>query len=199
LRVLPLYAELQIGEAIHAQGHVAHGAPDLRVATMPAHYEELVRRDLPLEADEVERLRGFAARFRTLCDELAAAGVPESIQHDDLHGKNVYLLEERMRILDWGDASVSHPFASLVVTFRFLEEINRLPPGDPRFPRLRDAYLEPWGPGLTETFSLATRVGRFAHAIAWARQRDALPAPERAGFDQWFGVVLRRALAKTLE
>ena len=38
---------------------------------------------------------------------------------------------ERPRVLDWGDASISHPFASLVVTFRFLEEVTGLPPGDP--------------------------------------------------------------------
>ena len=52
---------------------------------------------------------------------------------------NVYAQGERLRLLDWGDASISHPFASLVVTFRFLEERNRLPRADPWFARLRDA------------------------------------------------------------
>ena len=104
-----------------------------------------------------------------------------------------------MRLLDWGEASISHPCASLVVTFRFLEEINKLPPGDPWFARLRDAYLEPWGRGLTGAFALAIRVGTFAHTIAWARQRDALPEEARAGFDRGFQIVLRRAVARTLE
>ena len=35
---------------------------------------------------------------------------------------------------------------------RFLEQVNGLPPSDPWFTRLRDAYLEPWGSGLTDTF-----------------------------------------------
>jgi hypothetical protein len=83
--------------------------------------------------------------------------------------------------------------------FRFLEEINGLPPGDPWFARLRDAYLEPWGRGLTGTFVLALRVGTFAHTFAWARQRDHLPAQARPEFDTWFAVVLRRALANTIE
>ena len=39
-----------------------------------------------------------------------------------------------MRILDWGDSSISHPFASLFVTFRFLEEITHLSPDDAWFP-----------------------------------------------------------------
>jgi hypothetical protein len=197
LAVLPRYAELQRGEATHTHDHLAHGVPDLRVATLPARYQDLLRRELPLERDELGRLRGFAPRFAALCGELAAHEIPETVQHDDLHMANVYAQGGRLRLLDWGDASISHPFASLVVTFRFLEERNQLPPADPWFGRLRDAYLEPWGGGLAGTFALAIRVGAFAHAIAWARQRDYLPQAARPEFDRWFQVVLRRAVART--
>ena len=199
LVALPLYAELQRGEAAHTHDHLAHGVPDLRVATLPARYEDLLQHDLPLESDEIGRLRRFAARFAELCGELAAHDVPETVQHDDLHAANVYAQSERPRLLDWGDASISHPFASLVVTFRFLEETNKLPPADPWFARLRDAYLEPWGRGLAGAFALAFRVGTFAHTFAWARQRDAMPEEARPEFDRWFPIVLRRAVAQTLE
>lgn len=119
--------------------------------------------------------------------------------HDDLHANNLYVDGTRLRVLDWGDASISHPFASLVVTSRFLEEIDGLPPGDPWFARLRDAYLEPWGDGFADVFTLAMRVGTFAHAIAWSRQRDALPLEERPEFDTGFVIILRRAVAQTAE
>jgi hypothetical protein len=110
---------------------------------------------------------------------------------------SVYRLNKRFRVLDWGDSSVSHPFFSLVVTFRFLEERTGLQPHDRWFARLRDAYLEPWGNDHDELFDLALRIGRFAHAIAWARQREFLLPPERSAFDNWFAQVLRRALAVT--
>jgi hypothetical protein len=197
LAALPLYAELQRGEAAHAHDHLAHGVPDLRVPTLPARYEGLLRRNLPLEPEEILRLREFGTRFADSCDQLAALGIPESVQHDDLHAANIYT-RDRLRILDWGDSSISHPFMSLVVTYRFLEETNHLSPRDPWFARLRDAYLEPWGGGdLVGTFDLAIRVGAFAHAIAWARQRDALPASARAEFDEGFAIILRRAVART--
>jgi hypothetical protein len=199
LVVLPLYAELQRGEAAHTREHLAHGVPDLRVATLPARYEDLLQRDLPLERYELDRLHAFAPRFTELCEEVTAYDLPETVQHDDLHHANVYAQGERLRLLDWGDASISHPFASLVVTFRFLDEINKLPPGDPWFARLRDAYLEPWGRGLTGAFELAIRVGSFAHTFAWARQRDHLPEDARPEFDRWFATVLRRAIAQTRE
>jgi hypothetical protein len=196
LAVLPHYAELQRGEATHTHDHLAHGVPELRVATLPARYDDLLRRELPLEGEEVDRLRAFAPRLAELCGELVVHDVPETIQHDDLHMANVYEQDGRLRVLDWGDSSISHPFASLVVTFRFLEEVTGLPPGDPWFARLRDAYLEPWGRGLEDVFALAMRVGSVAHAIAWLRQRDHLPETELAEFDRWFPVILRRAIAQ---
>jgi hypothetical protein len=199
LVALPLYAELQRGEAAHTREHLAHHVPDLRVATLPARYEDLLQHDLPLESDEIRQLRRFAARFAELCGELTAHNVPETVQHDDLHGANLYEQGARLRLLDWGDASIAHPFGSLAVAFRFLEEINRLAPADPWFARLRDAYLEPWGRGVAGAFLLAIRVGTFAHAFAWARQRDALPEEARAEFDREFQTVLRRAVAQTLE
>lgn len=194
VQILPRYAELQRGEATHAGDHLSHGVPDLRVATLPAGYAEMLTEDLPLEREEVDRLRRYAAPFAEASEELAAVAVPETIQHDDLHMNNVYERDGRLRLLDWGDSSVSHPFMSLIATFRFLEERNGLEPGDPWCGRLRDAYLEPWGSGLTETFALALRVGTFAHAIAALRQRSRLPAA-RHQIDQDLAVRLRRALA----
>jgi len=198
LVALPLYAELQRGEAAHMHDHLAAGVPDLRVATLPARYDGLLQGELPLEREESDRLHALAPRFAELCAELAAHNVPETVQHDDLHMKNVYAKGEQLRVLDWGDTSISHPFVSLVVTFRFLEKVTKLLPGDPWFARLRDVYLEPWGPGFEAVFALAMRVGTVAHAIAWLRQRDHLLATERSEFDRGFAIVLRRAIAQIL-
>ena len=196
LQSLPSYAELQRGEARHARDHLAHGVPGLGVETLPTRFPELLRPDLPLTTRERDRLKAFESTFARWCADLADADVGESIQHDDLHHGNLYVDQGRPRFLDWGDSSIGHPFASLVVTFRFLERINGLDPSDPWFARLRDAYLEPWGGRQhRETFDLAMRVGRFAHAIAWIRQHDAIAdAAKRAEFDEEYAVVLRRAL-----
>jgi hypothetical protein len=195
LSILPLYAELQRGEADYVVGHVALGVPDLRVETLPARYDELLNPDLPL-GDYRERLAAFAPRFEQLCGELASERVPETIQHDDLHMNNVYAKGDRLRVLDWGDSSVSHPFASLVATFRFLEERNGITRSDPWGIRIRDAYLEPWGSGLAEVFELAVCVGTFAHVIAAVRQRAVLEGAAREHFDQDLAIRLRRAVAQ---
>jgi hypothetical protein len=195
LRVLPRYAELQRGEAAVAVDHLAHGVPDLRTTELPARFRDLGRRELPIGATESAALRRLAARFEALCGELAAGPVADSVQHDDLHVNAVFVRDDALRVLDWGDASIGHPLFSLVVTFRFLREENGLDPADPWFPRLRDAYLEPWGRDLVPLFELAQRVGTVAHAFTWLRHRDVMDAAARREFDELFPGVLRSAIA----
>jgi hypothetical protein len=196
LEVLPRYAELQKGERAHGDEHLARGVPDLRLAALPVAYQRLVQHDLPLEPEEEERVAAFAPRFAEQCAQFAAVGIGESVQHDDLHLANLFVDSAgRLRVVDWGDSSIAHPFFSLVVTFRFLGSFNHLPPGDPWFTKLRDAYLEPWGRGHEEAFDLAIRVGWFAHAVAWTRQRAPLPGDAKVEFDQDFARILRSALA----
>jgi hypothetical protein len=195
LALLPRYAELQRGEATYTCDHLHNAVPDLRTATLPGRYEALLHENLPLDVVEIARLRRFAGRFEQLCAELAAAGIPETVQHDDLHMNNVYVRNGTIRVTDWGDSCVSHPFASLVAPFRFLEERNGLAARDPWFQRLRDAYLEPWGTGLGEVFVLAIQVGSFAYAIAPQGQRQTLSGRPRVDFDVDLSARLRRALA----
>ena len=196
IELLPRYVELQRGEVAYVDDHLAHGVPDLRVATLAERYDELLAEDLPVSPAERRALTEFAPVFARLCGELPSDGPGDSIQHDDLHMHNVYRQGDRLRVLDWGDSSISHPFASLVTTFRFLEERNGLAADDPSMVRVRDAYLEGWGTGLTGLFDLAMRVGGFAHAIAELRQRRALSGPARAIFDDDLQVWLRRALRR---
>lgn len=193
LEILPLYAELQRGEATRIFDHLAHGVPDLRVESLPARFDELLKRDLPLSSQDRQRLRAFSPRFEQLCGELSSQSIPDTVQHDDLHMNNVYVNGDRLRVLDWGDSSISHPFASLVATFRFLEERNGITADDPWYTRIRDAYLEPWGIGLTDVLDLALRVGTIAHAIAAIRQRTGLRGAARARFDQDLAIRLKRA------
>jgi hypothetical protein len=181
LSLLPAYAELQRGEAAHVAEHLDGGVPDRRLASFPSLYEEMLAHDLPLSAADYARLRAFGPAFAELCDELEAAGVSATMQHDDLHGNNIYPYNGGTRILDWGDSCVSHPFLTLFVTYLHLEKMEGLPRGDHWFGRLRDAYLEPWGrpTELRETFELAQRLGPFAHVFKELRVIDAIPERER--------------------
>jgi hypothetical protein len=91
-------------------------------------------------------------------------------------------------LTDWGDAAVTHPFFSLVVTSRWVTGED--------FERVCEAYLEPWS-GDDGTFELALRIGHIAHCFTWLRHRDAMPADFLKQFDEWFPRVLASAVAQT--
>jgi len=110
--MLRAYAELQRGAAAHVDALLANGAYDNR----PGHVVERARglmRYLPpdLAAELEARLPQVAERI----DRLAASRLPATIDHGDLHDANVFSSEGHVRILDWGDSAVAHPFFTLSV------------------------------------------------------------------------------------
>ena len=165
--MLQAYAVLQRTVAPHGPDMIALGVPDLRPAAMPAQLASLLA-DPRVAADLGDRRARVP--FDDWCAELAADGLPASVQHDDLHDDNVFA---DGRFFDWGDASVGHPFGSLLVTLRSFggSPAERI--------RLRDAYLEVWGDlagpaELLRSAELACRVGPVSRALAWQRcLRDA--------------------------
>ena len=121
-------------------------------------------------------------RFATLCLELAAFGIPETIQHDDLHDGNIFAGERGYRIFDWGDSVAAHPFLSLVVALRGIAYRFELGDRDPDLERLRDAYLERFtaygtAAELRHAAELAEPLGMLSRAWSWWRVASNVPDP----------------------
>jgi Phosphotransferase enzyme family len=172
-RVLPEYARLQIEVAPHAGELLAFGVPDERLAVLPDLLQELLaRRPHGLTDDEHRQALAALPRFEEMCKELADDGLPETIQHDDLHDGQVFVRDGRYLVFDWGDSCVSHPLLSLTVNLRSVAWRLDLEPGGPELRRLRDIYLEPFGRG-PEIADIAYRVGTVARGIAWDRMVSA--------------------------
>jgi hypothetical protein len=176
-RLLPEYARLQIEVAPHADEFLRLGAPDHRLTVLPAQLRELLetRPALTEAADPLPR-------FEEMCGALAAPGIPETIQHDDLHDGQVFVRDGRYFVFDWGDSCVSHPFHSLTVILRAIAWKLDLPPGGHELERLRDAYLEPFG-ASAELGDLAYRTGTIARALSWHRMITAPGEPEHLNED----------------
>ena len=125
----------------------------------------------------MRRFRALAPRVRELCDELAALRIPDSIQHDDLHDAQIYVdpADGGLRILDWGDACVSHPFFSMSVTLEGViawgvDDVQ----GSVDVAPYAAAYLEPFtGFGshaeLREALRVALRLGWICRVVNLCR------------------------------
>ena len=169
LDVLPLYAGVQVDLAGHVDELLALGAPDLRLATLALKYERLLDELEGLSPEESRRLRGLVPHVVELCDELAAYGVPETIQHDDFHDGQVYVRNGGYLLLDWGDACVSHPFFTLSVTLEGglawgLDDVQDSVDVAP----FRDAYLAQFGrdgADLVQACTVALRLGWVCRSV----------------------------------
>ena len=123
-------------------------------------------------------------------DEFLALGVPDSrpptlghpvsgslpltLIHEEVQDGNVHVQDGRPILIDWAEASVSHPFAGMTNTLRIVGWRSEWEPGGPETLRLRDAYLEPWtrfAPigELREIFTEGYALGALARAGTWER------------------------------
>jgi hypothetical protein len=203
VEILPLYAELQMDVAADRVRLLAAGVPDRLLASLPGQFEEVLTDAEALEAltqDERRRLAALAPRIEAECRQLADYGLPETIQHDDLHDGQVFVRDGHYLFFDWADACVSHPFFSMSVTLEGqlawgLDDVE----GSEDIAPYRDAYLESFRgfaapPELQAAHEIALRLGWICRALNWDRFASHLPAPYREEYLQGVGLRLRMML-----
>ena len=205
--IITRYAELQIGLAEHIDEILALGIPDHRLAVLPSLYSKLLADEASLMIDqekgltsaEFQKLQTLTPRFQQICTDLAAYGIPESVNHGDFHDGNVLLKNGRITFFDWGDASVTHPFVSLRTFFVSIEialELEDYAPPTPEMIALRDRYLEQWEKlaskeELLKAYFLSKPVASIVKTLAWHNTISRLEGPLREEYAWIVPEVLR--------
>lgn len=201
LDILPCYAGLQLDLADQADELVALGAPDRRLATLPAQFERLLSEVGGLAVDEQAQLTGLLPEVAEMCRGLAAVGIPESIQHDDLHDGQVFVRDGRYLFFDWGDSCVAHPFFSMAVTLEGvlswgLDDVE----GSVDVAPFREAYLQPFASyagrdQLEAAHAAALRLGWICRALNVHMFGVSLDAADKDEWSERVRVRLRMALS----
>lgn len=193
-RILAAWADVQRRLAPHAAELLGAGVPDRRSTVLPGQFEALLDDPLAqLEPADRERLSALLPAYARWCEELDALGIAPSLQHDDLHDGNVFVGPAGDRFFDWGDASVAHPFATLLVTFRSIASRGLGGGAAERraLTRLRDAYIEPWTDRhtraeLVAAVPLAMRIAMVGRALSWRGALTGIPPDDHGA---WTGNV----------
>jgi hypothetical protein len=172
LDVLEAYARVQLACEDDVDALLALGLPDCRLHTLPGAYAEL----LAGLDDADPRLPGPDA-IQYLCDRLAAFGIRETVQHDDLHDGQVFLGTGTHLVLDWGDACVSHPFFTLSVTVEGViawgvDDVEDSEDIEPHLAAYLRPYEERYAGDLREAARIAMRLGWVCRAINGALPQD---------------------------
>lgn len=169
LDVLEATARIQIACEDAVDELLAMGVPDMRLAVLAEKYAALMD-----EIDAEARFREGKAYVEELAAALAAYGIAETLQHDDLHDAQVFVRDGRQLVMDWGDACVSHPFFTLSVTLegQIAWGVDDEEDSEDTTP-YRDAYLAPYtahhpelsAADLAEAARLGTRLGWACRAV----------------------------------
>ena len=186
--ILPRYARLQRDITPRTNEIIAFGTPDRRAQRLLAGLDEVGanepavsgQRSDRLTADERRAVLSVHSRLSEAQDALAAVGIENTLNHDDLHQSNVLVRGDRMVIFDWGDACVSHPFLTLAVTLRFAAQKTGRAEHSAEILALRDAYLEPWSDRastgeLRDAAELGRRIGEVSRTMTFDAVARAYP------------------------
>lgn len=205
--ILPRCAQLQRDITPRTNEIIGLGTPDRRRARLLAGFDEVVanepavsgQRSDRLTADERGALSSVHSRLAETLHGLAALGIDDTLNHDDLHQSNVLVRDGRMVIFDWGDACVSHPFGTLAVTLRFAAQKSGRAEDSAEILALRDAYLEPWSDRaatreLREAAELGRRIGQVSRTLTFYAVARAYPSVIDT-YPGGFAGSLRRVLA----
>jgi hypothetical protein len=169
------YGRLQRELEPHVEAMLALGVPDMRPAAMPARFGEALDAAGGGYPATLRRIAAMEPAVRGWCERLAASPLPPSIDHNDLHPRNVLVdAAGVIRYYDWGDSVIAHPFAAALVPLGMVRRAL----GDGALERARDAYLEVFsdcGPRaeLGELLELACHVAKIARALTWHRALQA--------------------------
>jgi len=164
------YASLQRSTEDHVEALLKLGVPDWRLDKLPMLYDQILSQTDFLKADgvtdqELQTLRDLSPQFSAQCELLASYGIPETIGIPDFHDNNVLFdpKTKQMKFIDWGEASISHPFFSLYNCLPQSITHHGVHEGDQTYGKLQDACLSNWL-GLTtknrllEVFNLSKQL-----------------------------------------
>jgi hypothetical protein len=180
--IITRYAELQIGLAEYVDEILALGIPDHRLAALPSLYKQLladeeslmIDQEKGLTSNDSHQLQNLTSRFEQTCADLAAYGIPDSVNHGDFHHGNILIKNGRITFFDWGDASVTQPFVSLRTFFVSIEIALNLDDYSftPEMASLLERYLEPWQrfsskEALADAYRLSKPVASIVKALSW--------------------------------
>ena len=206
--LVKVYAGLQRDMVPHVESILEMGAPDCRLANFPGLFQAmieqpdvlLVGQEGGLSRDEELRLQQFGPCVVAMCEELSGFGIPETIQHDDLHSNNVLVNDGRTLVFDWGDCSVSHPFLSLLILLGGAARDLKCEIDDQKVRELRQAYLDVWELSISHAESsracaIAEVLASISRALTWNRLAVGIPDTMPAEYADYVPFRMRMVLA----
>jgi aminoglycoside phosphotransferase (APT) family kinase protein len=146
-----------------------------------------------LAAAELRALDEWIGELSDRLAALSSCGMPETIVHGDFHPGNWRLGPDGLRLIDWGDCGVGHPFLDLAGSF-----LSMVP--ESLRSRVRATWLEAWHEALPDAdveraADLIGPVGASRSALVYQGFLDGIEPSERPYHEPDVAASLREVIA----
>jgi hypothetical protein len=172
------------------------------VAARVEQFATLPRDDPRALAHETAaRLGAHLPVVRRWADEVAALGLPITLNHNDLHENNVFDVAGGLRFFDFGDSLLTEPLGVLLIPLNLLADKLTAGADDARLWRVAEAALEVWTDlapvaELRAALPAALQLGRLGRVESWVRCQPSLADDELAAFGSaattWLGTLVEQ-------
>jgi hypothetical protein len=191
-------AEVQLRSLDHLRALRGAGCADRTLRQTLAGLSQLLRDsvELPnLTTEEIVAARAAGPRASQLVEEFWSCGLPDTLTHGDIDLDNVAYDGARLRLFDWTDACLSHPFLDGAHLAR--SALQHTSGGDRHRPfdaEVAEAFAAPWRArypraDIDRALHLAPAIDRIFQAISTERIYRSLEETSRwelAGFVERF-------------
>lgn len=172
-RVVAAGAQLQLEVSRYTPRLVEAGLTVLAPQDCPGYAERRLG-ELSLSEEQRAHVLATLPDVARWAGQVAALGLPLTLCHNDLHGRNVFDLGGELRFFDFADALVTEPLAALLIPLDTLRHQLAAEPDDPRVRRVADAGLEVWTDyapiaELRAVLPAALQLARLARVESWIR------------------------------
>ena len=132
--VVSTAAGLQLRLTPHRERLLAAGLPDCGPETVLGRYDTMIDRLAALPGEHPshlpsERARELRERREIVEDAVAllrGGPLPTTLQHGDLHPRNVFAVDGALRVFDFGDSQWAHALEILAVPYGYLTRLTAL-------------------------------------------------------------------------
>ena len=180
-------AELQRELVPHHETLLAAGMTELAPSDAHDYLAARIEQHAALSPDDplrlapevADRLRRHLPVVRAWSDEVAALDLPLTLNHNDLHNRNVCEVAGRLRFFDFGDSLLTEPLGVLLIPLNILGASLGAGGDDRRLWEVADAALEVWSDlapvaDLRAALPAALQLGRLGRVESWVRCQPSL-------------------------
>jgi len=175
------YAAIQRSTEGHVESFIKLGVPDWRLDKLPILYDQMINQIDSLRADgitdkELQTLHDLSPKFLAQCKLLSSYEIHETIGIPDFNDNNTLLGQrtKRMTFIDWGEATITHPFFSLYNSLEQSIIHHGVKEADQTYNKLQHACFDNWlglktESQLLEIFNLSKQLRAIYDALGYYR------------------------------